>query len=188
MFSKDSKDVETTPVKADNKQQKVPTIISASLRIVGNLISDGDVQVDGIIDGNVRSRTLTIGESATINGEVEAETVRIHGSISGQIKAKKVELGPTAKVVGDIIHSLLIVESGAYLEGSCRHLDSARKDAESKPAATKPADTKPADTKPADASKTEALAKALGKPSAESVASSLAIPGKGQGVPDKPGG
>ena len=161
----------------------MPTIISASLRIVGNLISDGDVQVDGIIDGNVRSRTLTIGESATINGEVEAETVRIHGSISGQIKAKKVELGPTAKVVGDIIHSLLIVESGAYLEGSCRHLDSARKDAESKPA-----DTKPADTKPADTSKTEALAKALSKPSAESVASSLAIPGKGQGVPGKPGG
>ena len=178
MFSKDSKDVETPPAKADNKQQQVPTIISASLRIVGNLISDGDVQVDGIIDGNVKSRTLTIGESATINGEVEAETVRIHGSISGQIKAKKVELGPTAKVVGDIIHSLLIVESGAYLEGSCRHLDSARKDAESKPA----------DTKPADTSKTEALAKALGKPSAESVASSLAIPGKGQGVPGKPGG
>ncbi|MCH7711904.1 MAG: polymer-forming cytoskeletal protein [Proteobacteria bacterium] len=170
--------METTPAKADNKQQQVPTIISASLRIVGNLISDGDVQVDGIIDGNVKSRTLTIGESATINGEVEAETVRIHGSISGQIKAKKVELGPTAKVVGDIIHSLLIVESGAYLEGSCRHLDSARKDAESKPA----------DTKPADTSKTEALAKALGKPSAESVASSLAIPGKGQGVPGKPGG
>jgi cytoskeletal protein CcmA (bactofilin family) len=174
MFSKDSKDVETTPVKVSQKQH-VPTIISASLRIVGNLISDGDVQVDGIIDGNVRSRTLTIGESATINGEVEAETVRIHGSISGQIKAKKVELGPTAKVVGDIIHSLLTVESGAYLEGSCRHLDSARKDAE---------------PKPADTSKTEALAKSLGKPSPEQVAasSSQAVPGKSQAVPGKPGG
>ncbi len=174
MFSKDSKDVETTPVKVSQKQH-VPTIISASLRIVGNLISDGDVQVDGIIDGNVRSRTLTIGETATINGEVEAETVRIHGSISGQIKAKKVELGPTAKVVGDIIHSLLTVESGAYLEGSCRHLDSARKDAE---------------PKPADISKTEALAKALSKPSPESVtaAATLAIPDKGQAAPGKPGG
>ncbi len=174
MFSKDSKDVETTPVKVSQKQH-VPTIISASLRIVGNLISDGDVQVDGIIDGNVRSRTLTIGETATINGEVEAETVRIHGSISGQIKAKKVELGPTAKVVGDIIHSLLTVESGAYLEGSCRHLDSARKDAE---------------PKPADTSKTEALAKALIKPSPESVAAaaSLAIPDKGQAAPGKPAG
>lgn len=177
MFSKDSKDVETTPVKANQnqKQQHVPTIISATLRIVGNLISDGDVQVDGIIDGNVRSRTLTIGESATINGEIDAETVRIHGSITGQIKAKKVELGPTAKVVGDIIHSILTVESGAYLEGSCLHLDSARKGAEAKPA---------------DTSKTEALAKALGKSSAESVAatSSLAIPDKGQAAPGKPGG
>ncbi|MCH8096003.1 MAG: polymer-forming cytoskeletal protein [Proteobacteria bacterium] len=163
----------------------MPTIISASLRIVGNLISDGDVQVDGIIDGNVRSRTLTIGESATINGEVEAETVRIHGSISGQIKAKKVELGPTAKVVGDIIHSLLIVESGAYLEGNCRHLESVRKGAEAKPAEAKPAEAKPADT-----SKAEALAKALGKSSPESVtaASSLAIPDKGQAAPGKPAG
>jgi len=175
MFSKDSKDVETTQVKANLKQQHVPTIISASLRIVGNLISDGDVQVDGIIDGNVRSRTLTIGESATINGEVEAETVRIHGSITGQIKSQKVELGPTAKVVGDIIHSLLTVESGAYLEGNCRHLDSARKGAESKPA---------------DISKAEALAKALSKSSAESVApvAPLAEPGRGPTAPGKPGG
>lgn len=184
MFSKDSKDVAPTPAKV-NQDQHVPTIISASLRIVGNLISDGDVQVDGIIDGNVRSRTLTIGESATINGEVEAETVRIHGSISGQIKAKKVELGPTAKVVGDIIHSLLIVESGAYLEGNCRHLESVRKGAEAKPAEAKPAEAKPADT-----SKAEALAKALGKSSPESVtaASSLAIPDKGQAAPGKPAG
>ncbi len=172
MFSKDSKDVETTQVQASQKQH-VPTIISASLRIVGNLISDGDVQVDGIIDGNVKSRTLTIGESATINGEVEAETVRIHGSITGQVKAKKVELGPTAKVVGDITHSLLTVESGAYLEGNCRHLDSARKGAE---------------LKPADASKAEALAKALSKPSQDSVApvAPLAEPGKGQAAPGKP--
>ncbi len=175
MFSKDSKDVETTPVKVSQKQH-VPTIISASLRIVGNLISDGDVQVDGIIDGNVRSRTLTIGESATINGEVEAETVHIHGSITGQIKSQKVELGPTAKVVGDITHSILTVDSGAYLEGNCQHLDSARKDAE---------------TKPADTSKTAALAKALSKPSPEPAAASsspLAIPGKGQTVEGKPGG
>ena len=174
MFSKDSKDVEITPVKANQKQQ-VPTIISASLRIVGNLISDGDVQIDGIIDGNVRSRTLTIGETATINGEVEAETVRIHGSITGQIKSKKVELGSTAKVVGDIIHSILTVESGAYLEGNCRPLDSARKDAE---------------PKPADTSKTEALAKALSKSSPETVTavSTLSIPDKGQAAPGKPGG
>lgn len=179
MFSKDSKDVETTTVKVSQKQH-VPTIISASLRIIGNLISDGDVQVDGIIDGNVRSRTLTIGESATINGEVEAETVRIHGSISGQIKAKKVELGPTAKVVGDIIHSLLTVESGAYLEGSCRHFDSTRKDVGAKPTEAKPADT----------SKTDALAKSLSKPSTEpaGATSSLAIPDKGQAVSGKPGG
>jgi cytoskeletal protein CcmA (bactofilin family) len=168
MFSKDSKDVETAPVKASQKQH-VPTIISASLRIVGNLISDGDVQVDGIIDGNVKSRTLTIGESATINGEVEAETVRIHGSITGQIKAKKVEVGATAKVTGDITHSLLTVESGAYLEGNCRHLDSARKDAE---------------PKPADTTKTEALAKALGKPSPETVAASSSQ----QAAPGKPAG
>jgi cytoskeletal protein CcmA (bactofilin family) len=108
--------------KVDLGRKQVPSIISASLRIVGNLVSDGEVQVDGAIEGDVTCHTLTVSENATIRGEVEAETVRVHGAVHGQIKATNVSMGPTAKVMGDVIHSNLIIESGAFVEGHCKRL------------------------------------------------------------------
>ena len=110
MFSsKDRKDTEVSKPKNEGKPQ-VPSIISANLKIVGNLVSDGDVQVDGLIEGDVNSRSLTVSENASIHGQVEADTVRIHGTVHGQIKAINVAMGPTARVVGDVIHTNLVIE------------------------------------------------------------------------------
>lgn len=123
MFSKDKGENVATRSPAATKQQQIPSIISTNLRIVGNLISEGDVQVDGVIEGDVRSRTLTVSEGATVTGQIQAETVRIRGNTLGRIIAKNVELGPTAKVVGDIVHTVISIESGAYLEGQCKHVE-----------------------------------------------------------------
>ncbi len=131
MFSKDRKDAETAPGAADRKQQP-PSIISASLKIVGNLISEGDVQVDGIIEGDVKTRTLTVSENAVVKGQVQAKTVRVRGSVTGQINAHTVELGSTGKVVGDIVHAILTIEAGASLEGNCRRMEAEKKPAEEK--------------------------------------------------------
>jgi cytoskeletal protein CcmA (bactofilin family) len=120
MFSRAKSNSDTAP-KADARKQ-VPSIISASLRIVGNLVSAGDVQVDGIVDGDVKSRTLTISHGAAVNGAIEADNVYIQGEVNGQITAENVALGVTARVVGDVVHSTLVIESGAFLEGHCRHL------------------------------------------------------------------
>lgn len=98
----------------------VPSIISADLTIEGNLISHGDVQIDGTVDGNIRSRTLTLGEHAQVKGAVEAETVRICGTIEGEVRAKSVVLTKTARVTGDVVHESLAVEAGAYIDGHCR--------------------------------------------------------------------
>ncbi len=123
MFSKDKGENVATRPPAASKQQQIPSIISTNLRIIGNLISEGDVQVDGVIEGDVRSRTLTVSEGATVNGQILAETVRIRGNTLGRITANNVELGPTAKVVGDIVHTVISIESGAYLEGQCKHIE-----------------------------------------------------------------
>ena len=100
-----------------------PSIISADLQIVGDMSSGGDLQVDGAVQGDIRSQALTIGESAQVRGSVYAETVRVCGSVIGQIEAKRVELTRTARVTGDILHEVLSIESGAYLEGNCRRID-----------------------------------------------------------------
>ncbi len=108
------------------KAGAAPSIISADLQIVGDLTSTGDLQVDGAVQGDIRSIALTIGESAQVRGGVMAESVRVCGSVIGQIEARRVELTKTARVTGDILHELLAIESGAYLEGNCRRLDEPR--------------------------------------------------------------
>ena len=62
-----------------------PSIISADMVINGTLNSTGDIQIDGRIEGDVRSVGLIIGEKAEIHGEVYAEDVTVRGKVVGRI-------------------------------------------------------------------------------------------------------
>lgn len=101
----------------------VPSIISIDLTIKGDLESAGEIQVDGQVDGDIRSKVLLVGKKATVNGEIYAETVRVHGNVNGQIKAKFVNLAKSARVVGDIHHENLSIQEGAFLEGRMVHMN-----------------------------------------------------------------
>ena len=118
--------VEPTRVPARSNNAS-PSIISADLRIVGDLASAGDIQIDGEVEGDIQSRTLTVGQGAQVKGSISAETVRVCGAVTGQIKATTVTLDKTARVMGDILHTSLAIEPGAFLEGHCRRLESGAK-------------------------------------------------------------
>ena len=83
----------------------------------------GDIQVEGTVEGDIRAHLLTIGESATIKGEVIADDVVINGRIIGRVRGLKVRLTSTARVEGDIIHKTIAIESGAHFEGSVQRQD-----------------------------------------------------------------
>lgn len=102
---------------------KVPSIISADLHISGNLKTDGDVQIDGVVDGDVESDLLTIGDSATINGCLSGEIIRVAGTVNGEITGRVVELTRTARITGDINYHSLAIEAGAFVQGLCRRID-----------------------------------------------------------------
>ena len=96
---------------------------SSDLKIFGNLKSDGEIQIDGSVEGDVGSKTLLIGESAHVKGEVVADSVVVQGTVNGQIKARSVKLANSAHVAGDIMHEDLSIETGAFLEGHCRRME-----------------------------------------------------------------
>jgi cytoskeletal protein CcmA (bactofilin family) len=100
-----------------------PSIISADLTVTGTLVSDGDIQIDGIVEGDVRSVGLVIGEKAQIHGEILADDITVRGRVIGRIRARKVQLAATSHVEGDILHEAFAVEAGAFFEGNCRHSD-----------------------------------------------------------------
>jgi len=102
---------------------RAASIICADMKINGSVVSEGALQIDGIVDGDVSATDITIGASGQITGEVKAEVVKVKGRIRGSIRARKVELETGAHVKGDIVHSSLQIQSNAVFEGQVKHAE-----------------------------------------------------------------
>ncbi|GKY87681.1 bactofilin family protein [Sinisalibacter aestuarii] len=112
------------PGAATTPKAKPPaSTLSADLVVKGNMKSTGDIVIEGTVEGDIRAHMLTVGESATVKGEVVADDVVVNGRIIGRLRGLKVRLTATARVEGDIIHKTIAIESGAHFEGSVQRQD-----------------------------------------------------------------
>jgi cytoskeletal protein CcmA (bactofilin family) len=93
------------------------SILSGNLRVTGSLVTEGDIQIDGIVEGDVTSGSVTVGSSGSVSGEIRADTARILGRVQGRILARSVMLMSTAHVEGDVHHETISIENGARIEG-----------------------------------------------------------------------
>ncbi|PRX31894.1 protein CcmA, bactofilin family [Meinhardsimonia xiamenensis] len=105
------------------KAKPPASVLSSDLAIVGNLKTTGDIQVEGTVEGDIRAHLLTVGEGATVKGEIVADDVVVNGRVIGRVRGLKVRLTSTARVEGDIIHKTIAIESGAHFEGSVQRAD-----------------------------------------------------------------
>ena len=105
------------------KVKATPSILSSDLTIKGNLKTSGDIQIEGVLEGDIKAHLLTVGESATIKGEVIADDVVVNGRVIGCVRGLKVRLTSTARVEGDVIHKTIAIESGAHFEGTVKRND-----------------------------------------------------------------
>jgi cytoskeletal protein CcmA (bactofilin family) len=90
------------------------------MHVLGNIISDGALDIDGKIDGNVRGHTISVRENGFIRGDVMAEAVYIYGKVDGLIKARHVMLYTGAEVRGTVMHESLTIEDGALIDGKIK--------------------------------------------------------------------
>ena len=117
------------------------SIICSDMHIVGSIKSEGALQIDGKIEGDVSAGDVTIGSTGEIIGEIKAETLRVKGTVRGSIRSRKVELETGASVHGDIIHSALVIQPEAQFEGKVKREDNPLADNAPRPAAAAPAPT-----------------------------------------------
>tara|TARA_B110000503_G_C6936093_1_gene324873 strand:- start:95 stop:577 length:483 start_codon:yes stop_codon:yes gene_type:complete len=97
-----------------------PSIISEDVRLTGTLVSQGEVQLDGRIDGDIKVEHLVIGSAGVVEGIVEAKSVIVKGKVIGSINASEVKVQSGAHVHGDVFHDTLSIDAGAVIEGSLK--------------------------------------------------------------------
>lgn len=115
-------------------------VIGAQIRIQGELSGDEDVVVDGRVEGKISvTKSLRVGEKATVNAEIKAQSVVVAGRVVGNITAvEKVELLPSGSLEGNIRAPRIVIAEGAQFKGSVDMSAGAAKAAEPEPAPPKP--------------------------------------------------
>ena len=95
-------------------------ILNAGTRIQGDLNSEGDLRVDGAVQGNIVVKTkLVLGQSSSIKGNITAQNCDISGLVNGNIKVNELLIiKASAQINGDISCSKLIIEAGASFNGN----------------------------------------------------------------------
>ena len=97
------------------------TLISAGTTISGDIDSNGDIRIDGILKGNLKGRAkIIIGTEGVVEGDIEGLQADIMGHVRGTIKVQELlYLHGTTKVNGDIYAGKLQIEPTAVFNGKC---------------------------------------------------------------------
>ena len=95
-------------------------LIGKSFVIKGQVSCDGDLYIDGQVEGSVDSKgnRLTIGPDGRLKANVTARAVLVQGKLEGNMQAsERVDLKQSAVVVGDIVTQRISIEHGACIKG-----------------------------------------------------------------------
>lgn len=125
MFSKPTK-TDTAPEAAAAPRKLVAaSLIAEGVVIRGDLTTDGEMQLDGALEGDLVVGRLSIGETGAVSGTIRADSVDVRGRVTGSIFARQVRLYSSARVDGDISQTELAIDAGAHFVGRSLELPKA---------------------------------------------------------------
>ena len=106
-----------SPAPTPPPRPKPASMIAQGVAIKGDVLGDGELHLDCVIQGDIKVGKLVLGPNARVEGTLYAQVIEIHGRVTGAVSAKQVRLYGTAVVDGDITHEQLAMETGAQFEG-----------------------------------------------------------------------
>ena len=97
-------------------------LIGVGTEIKGDVSSNGDIRIDGILQGNLKTKgKVVIGETGSVKGEIKCKNSDVEGSIEGKIHVSELlSLKATSNLNGDIIARKLAIEPGSKFTGNCK--------------------------------------------------------------------
>ena len=117
MFNKNSKTENETAMPSGGA-----SLIGTGTTITGDIASNGDVRIDGVLKGNIRgSARILIGENGIVEGDIEGQQADIMGRVEGKIVVKELlNLRSKAMIKGDIRAGKLQIEPTVVFNGQCQ--------------------------------------------------------------------
>ena len=107
------------------------SLIGETMQLEGDLRTSGSIDVAGLINGNIFVSEMTVKETGSIRGAVEATSIEINGHVEGKITADVVIVGKTAVIKGDILFkNSLRTEEGADIEGYIKRMNNGKSNSE----------------------------------------------------------
>lgn len=105
----------------ESMSQQAETVVGPSVKIQGDLNSDGNIRIEGQVTGKVKtSQSVFVNQGAKITADMLAGNAVIGGEVQGNLKISgHLILQGTAKISGDISCQILRVEDGAQFTGKC---------------------------------------------------------------------
>jgi len=108
-------------------------LISNGTEITGDIKSNGDIRIDGLLTGNLTTKgKVVIGPTGKVKGEVYCKNSEVSGNVDGRISVSQLlTLKTDSKISGDIITFKLSIEPGAKFTGNCKMSESENNEGES---------------------------------------------------------
>ena len=104
---------------------KIPSIISEDSEFKGNIKTPGEIQIDGLLNGDVKAKQIVVGINGKVRGNITANFLRICGKVEGEIRAETMEIVSSASVKGNVFKKDISIERGAKVIGNINDLESA---------------------------------------------------------------
>jgi cytoskeletal protein CcmA (bactofilin family) len=105
----------------DETSTNASTLVGAGTTITGDIESNGDIRIDGILKGNLKGRSkIIIGTDGVVEGDIEGVQADIMGQVTGKIKVQELlYLHGDTVVNGDIYAAKLQIDPTASFNGQC---------------------------------------------------------------------
>lgn len=113
---------------------RIDTFVGPDTTVTGDVVFNGGLRVDGIIQGDVREQdgqngTIIVGENGQIEGSVSANKIVLMGSVIGPVNAGEfIELQTRARITGDLSYKALEMHMGAVIDGKLVHANNGATD------------------------------------------------------------
>lgn len=116
-----TKENHTKTVTSSPVSGSLNSLVSGTV-IEGQVQSEGDIRVDGFINGSLKCKAkVIIGPTGRIFGEITCQNAVIEGVLEGEIQVQEtLKLEKTAKVKAEIVTSKIIIAAGAVFNGNCK--------------------------------------------------------------------